>query len=100
MVVKVIKDWLSLPTTMVELKVNFPAIAPGMEYFPGLTHAVSIEFTRATTRAFDCSINLYLHYYALLSFHYLPYAVTFKSQQDCGTIILSSGHGGKTSFLL
>jgi hypothetical protein len=84
----------------VGLKVNSSAIAPGMEYFPGLAHAVPIELIWAAMRAFNCSINLCLHYYSLLTFHYLPYAVTFKSQQDCSTINLSSGHGGKTSFLL
>jgi hypothetical protein len=84
----------------VELKVNSPAIAPGMEYFPGLAHAVPIEFTRAAMRTFHSSLNLCLHYYFLLPSPDLPHFVTFKSEQDCSTISLASGHGGKTSFLL
>jgi hypothetical protein len=90
----------ALPAATVELKVNSSAIAPGMEYFPGLAHAVPIELTRATMRAFNSSLNLCLHYYFLLTFHHLRYSVIFKSEQDCSIIILSSGHGGKTFLLI
>jgi hypothetical protein len=77
----------ALPAATVELKVNSSAIAPGMEYFPGLAHAVPIELTRATIRAFNSFLILCLHYYFLLTSHHLRYSVTFKSQQDCSTII-------------
>jgi len=30
----------------------------------------------------------------------LPHLVVFKSEQNCGTIILPLGHGGRTSFPL
>jgi hypothetical protein len=90
----------ALPAATVELKVTSSAIAPDMEYFPELAHTMPIELTRATVRTFNSSLNLCIHYYFLLPSPDLPHFVTFKSEQDYSTIILSSGHGGKTSLPL
>ena len=69
-----------------------------MDYFPWFAHAVSINSSRTAMRAFLSSFNRCLHYHLLLSSPDLPHSVIFKSKQDCGTIFLALGHGGKTSF--
>jgi hypothetical protein len=84
----------------VKLKINPPAVAPGMEHFPWLAHAVSIELTLATIRASDSSLNLCLHYHLFFPSPHFPHFVIFKSEQNRGAIILAFGHGGKISFPL
>ncbi len=45
-------------------------------------------------------LNRCPYYHLILTSPNFPHPVIFKSQQDCGTIILALGHGGKTSFCL